>query len=231
VQCFWTQLTPLGDERAARVVPDGCIDIVWIGEDEPHVAGPATHSIFPRIPGGTPIAGTRFRPGMAPCLLGVPARELRDDAVELRDVWPADLLWFTGQDASYESAGSRRDALEAALMIRLAEAQPADLVVQRAVARLVSDPSARVREVSERLELGERQLLRRFDAAVGYGPKMLGRIMRMRAALESIRGASDSRIDFAGVAYATGYADQAHMTRELVELTGAPPSRLASGSN
>ena len=72
------------------------------------------------------------------------------------------------------------------------------------------------------VDLGERQLRRRFAAAVGYGPKTFARVIRFRAALGRIRAGEP----LASAALAAGYADQAHMTRELVALAGRTPGSL-----
>jgi len=70
--------------------------------------------------------------------------------------------------------------------------------------------------------VSERQLLRRCTAALGYGPKTLGRILRFqrfRALAAAREGAA--LVDLAADA---GYADQAHLTRECVRLAGETPS-------
>nr|WP_230416296.1 helix-turn-helix domain-containing protein [Micromonospora tarapacensis] len=56
----------------------------------------------------------------------------------------------------------------------------------------------------------------------GYGPKTLARILRMRRALALAR----TGVPLAEVAARTGYADQAHLTRDTRALTGLPPTSL-----
>jgi hypothetical protein len=88
VACFWTRSTgELSTEDPPRVLPDGCIDVVWIGDTAPRVAGPATRGVIPTLPPRSTIVGVRFRPGMASSLLGIPASELLDAVVPLEDVW------------------------------------------------------------------------------------------------------------------------------------------------
>ncbi|CAM5250203.1 AraC-like DNA-binding protein OS=Streptomyces violarus OX=67380 GN=FHS41_001610 PE=4 SV=1 [Streptomyces violarus] len=74
-------------DGAARVLPDGCMDLLW-HEGRLLVAGPDTHA---HVHGRRERrrAGVRLYPGTAPALLGVPAHELRDRRVELADLWPA----------------------------------------------------------------------------------------------------------------------------------------------
>lgn len=227
LDCLWVSHTPpRGSARRPRVLPDGCIDIVWVGGSEPRIAGPATRTEFPNLPPDAPVAAARFKPGMAPCLLGWPANELRDQSVPLADVWSSGAMTLLRAASDATTARDRLAALESALLRRLADAGDPDPIVRQSVASLKRDANLRVRDLGEQLGLSERQLRRRFEANVGYGPKMFARIFRMRAALKLIRAADPNDLDLALVAYAAGYADQAHMTRELTALAGAPPTRL-----
>lgn len=79
-----------------------------------------------------------------------------------------------------------------------------------------------VAKVAEDVGLSERQLLRRSLAAFGYGPKTLARVLRMERALVM----AASGIPSAEVAASTGYADQAHLSRDVKALAGVPLSRV-----
>jgi methylphosphotriester-DNA--protein-cysteine methyltransferase len=57
-------------------------------------------------------------------------------------------------------------------------------------------------------------------AAVGYGPKMLARVARLRRLVALSGDALASR------ALAVGYASQAHMNDEVRRLTGSTPVRF-----
>src|SRR3954452_13752480 len=67
VVCFWRREAGAGTV-SRRVLPDGCVDIIWVGEREPFVTGPMTVAVRPAIDGTNAIAGVRFRPGVAPAL-------------------------------------------------------------------------------------------------------------------------------------------------------------------
>src|SRR4051812_49982447 len=77
------------DGSPARILPDGCIDLMWYG-DALVVAGPDTIAFESGGPRGTVAAGVRFPPGMAPSVLGVPAHALRDERVALAELWSRD---------------------------------------------------------------------------------------------------------------------------------------------
>src|SRR5207253_2697718 len=114
------------------------------------------------------------------------------------------------------------DALQEVVRQRLTAAEPPDRVVRRTVVSLRRQHARRVEELADELGLSERQLHRRCQAALGYGPKTFAGIVRFQRFLEEARpGAS-----LAALARRHGYADQAHLTREVHRLAGIPPGRL-----
>src|SRR5947199_10782840 len=75
--CTWTQNIRGvdGEYHPHPVLPDGCVDVVWIGGAAPEVAGPATHRIVVKLPADTSLIGIRFRPGYAASSVGVPVND------------------------------------------------------------------------------------------------------------------------------------------------------------
>ncbi|MFI2415344.1 helix-turn-helix domain-containing protein [Streptomyces sp. NPDC018947] len=211
---MWTS-TPAGP-GPGRVLPDGCMDLLW-HEGRLLVAGPDTRAY---LTDGSPgrWAGVRFSPGTAPALLGVPAHELRDRRVDLSDLWPA--AEARRLTARVNAAPDPVSGLEEAALTRAAEAGPPDPLLSRIVAAL--DAGRPVAATADELGIGSRRLHRRSLAAFGYGPKTLARVLRLRRALALARGGTS----LAETAARAGYADQAHMTRDVRELTGMSPARL-----
>uniref|UniRef100_UPI002458F2DB helix-turn-helix domain-containing protein n=1 Tax=Nocardia wallacei TaxID=480035 RepID=UPI002458F2DB len=76
----------------------------------------------------------------------------------------------------------------------------------------------------DELGLGARRLHRMSLSAFGYGPKMLARVLRLQRALRLARAG----VPFAETAFRAGYADQAHLAREVRELAGKPLGQLVS---
>jgi AraC-like DNA-binding protein len=89
---------------------------------------------------------------------------------------------------------------------------------------------ARVAAVAAELGVSARQLQRRVVDAVGYGPKMLARVLRFRRlqALAAPPGDPGSAPEppLVDLALDAGYADQAHMTAEVTRLAGLSPVRF-----
>lgn len=213
----WTN-SPTGT-GARPVLPDGCMDLLWSG-GRLLVAGPDTRPYLPEGP-ASPWAGIRFFPGTAPALLGVPAHELRDNRVELADLWPvAKVRRLCDRVAA---APDPATALEDVALDRAAEAGAPDPVLRRLVECL--DEGRPVSGTAAELGLGERRLHRRCLTAFGYGPKTLARILRLQRALALAR----SGTPYAETAVRAGYADQPHLAREVRQLAGMPLGDLLAG--
>lgn len=223
---LWSWRTE-GDAGTGRVLPDGCLDLVWTGGNL-LVAGPDTVAqLVRRLPGESSV-GLRFAPGTAVGVLGVAAWELRDRRV------PLDQVWRSGEGrVAWERVAGARDRgaeLEALVAERAAAARTDPL------AELLRDPvrcgvldglrrGAGVAGLASDIGLSERQVRRRCLELFGYGPKLLDRVLRLERALTAARGG----VAYARVAADAGYADQAHLAREVRALAGVPLSELLAG--
>ena len=229
VSCLWVQTIGAGDGAYDQpVLPDGCADIVSTNGGLT-VVGPATTAVTESFAPGSVIVGVRFRAGAAPPLLGVIANELLDQEVGLADVWgrPGSALAARCEDVSGDAAGADRlRAVVGTLLDRLADAPAVDPVATRAASMLGGPAAPPVRDLARRFDLSERQLRRRVEAAVGYPPRTLARILRFQRFLGAARSSGPSGPDLARLAAEAGYADQAHLTRDSRRLAGLPPGAL-----
>jgi AraC-like DNA-binding protein len=80
-------------------------------------------------------------------------------------------------------------------------------------------------QLAEACGCSTRTLLNATLSAAGVSPKHLGRIVRIRRALDLLAEAGISPRDAAA---SSAFSDQAHMSREFRELVGMPPARLGS---
>jgi AraC-like DNA-binding protein len=236
VACVWAaRFADSGEPHVERVIPDGCIDLIYT-EGALIVAGPDTHGVALHPAARAEFAGLRFRPGVAPALLGVPASELVDQRVDADCLLGASARRILEQ---LEAAGSRRAraaVLEAHVQswMRHAGASAPDRLARAAAQRLKTAPHDRsVASLANELGVSERKLHRRFVHALGYGPKMFARIARLQRFLayaahppSAAPTAIGRRPGLAELALAAGYADQPHLTRECRALAGVTPSAL-----
>ena len=212
VACAWSLRAGGGP-----VLPDGVADVV-LAAGRLTVVGPATGVIAPGLAPGEPVLGVRFRVGAAGAALGVPADELRDRAIPASELWGRD--WQDHTLANVEAHADPLAALLAAVSGRVRGA-----TFDRAVraGALATARGARVSALAGDLGLSERQLRRRFAAAVGYGPKTLARVLRLQRFLTL---AARGERDLARLALDAGYADQPHLGNDCRRLTGRTPGEL-----
>jgi len=204
----WQSVTPPGG-RVQRILPDGCLDVIW-NDGRLFVAGPDTTAQVGVPPAGSRCLALRFAAGSGPSVIGVPADELTDRQVPLADLWPAAEVRRLADVTSLAE-------LERAVLRRWAPPDPAMVeVARRARAGQPVDAIAAV------CGLSARHLQRRVQAAFGYGPKALTKILRMQRAVVLARRGTP----FAEVSATAGYADQAHLARDVKALAGVPLGRL-----
>ncbi len=230
VLCLWTQrIGEGGTDYAQLVVPDACVDLLWVDDAAPAVAGPATRAFVASLPPGTTIVGARCRPGLAGSLLGVAASDILDqEAAPLRDVCRRLAGRLSDRVAGERSIPGKLAVVDTVLTAHLAEVEPADDLVVAAVGWLARHPTGRVQQLVRSMGVSPRQLHRRFGAAVGYGPKVLQRILRLQRLLTLATRGSARVGNLSSLALAAGYADHAHMAREVRSLTGRRPTTVLS---
>ncbi|MFI6763675.1 helix-turn-helix domain-containing protein [Micromonospora sp. NPDC050417] len=215
---WWSTVPP--EAAPSRILPDGCLDLIWSSHQGLLVAGPDTTAQVGEGTAGERYVALRFPPGTGPAVFGVPAYELRDQRVPLAALWSGPRVRELDERVAYADRPDR--VLEAIASERLREGGGPDPIARPVVARL--DRGVDVAGTAAALGLDPRQLHRRSRTLFGYGPKTLARILRMQRALALLRAG----VPAAEVAARSGYADQPHLSREFRGLTGVPPRELVT---
>jgi AraC-like DNA-binding protein len=210
VRCIWTLRSKGGGLE--RVLPDGTCEIVLNrgdpfrhdGRVQPRamVVGQMPRFMEIEPTGAVELVGIRFRPGGLFPFLSAPMSELTGGWADLGDI---------DRRLRRELEGVRGP--EEALLERL---RPANGAVAAAVAA-IERGGRRIDRIARDLALHPRRLERMFRREVGVAPKLLARIARFQGVL---RGSGD----WATVAQACGYYDQAHLIRDFKEFAGEPPT-------
>jgi AraC-like DNA-binding protein len=160
----------------------------------------------------------------ARALLGVPAAEISRAIVELDDVAP-ELASLPERLSEAGPWAARQRVVERELMAALARhgAPEPRAELGRALSRLTR--GATVQEVADEVGYSRRHLSSVVRAECGVTPKEYHRIARFSGSRARLADAARSgRASLASVAAASGYADQAHLTREWKSLAGATPT-------
>jgi AraC-like DNA-binding protein len=229
VRTVWIQRT--GEAAyVQRHLPTGGVEIHFPIGGHPQLVGPLTSAEIEIIPAHTTIVGVRFQPGASPPLPAV-LDDLVDQRIGLAELWgsPANRLV-----EAMTRAGTPEQAL-AVVQSRLVQefrgAMRVDPLVREAVTALMPWHPVSIDTLATHLALSASQLRRRCLHSVGVSPKVLQRTLRFQGFLALAQaGATASgrrgADGMAGLAVDVGYADQAHLSRECLRLTGLTPRQL-----
>lgn len=213
-----------------HVVPDGCVTLLYKANSQPHYAfliftGPRTRALRVDIRAGDHYCGIRFWPDSGGLILGVSALELFGRSEPFANLAPNLAGPLEEQLRNCRQAPDAIPILCRFVAQRCVECPLVDPIVRRCLQTIqASDGNCSIQEIADQLEISPRQLQRRFRTRVGITPKEYCRIRRIRQALSNV--VKPNPKGWSIVAAESGFADQAHLTRETVDLTDLSPSRF-----
>jgi AraC-like DNA-binding protein len=222
--CRWVHVIPQGPALPVAVVPDGCVDLLW-ANGQLVVAGPDVTAAHPVLPPGDPVVAVRFQPGAALRWLGLPMSEIAGRQLDLGEFgrpWARGLADRIGEARTVAERMARLEAELALVAPRIALPAPEMALAFRWLGRGAGE--AGLAALRDRLGISERSLRRRCHEAFGYGPKTLDRILRFQRFLRLVAAGEEPGLS--ALAAAAGYADQAHLTREVRRLSGLTPAAI-----
>jgi AraC-like DNA-binding protein len=163
-----------------------------------------------------------LKPEAAARLMGERMQDFVDEKIELGSLFKAsDLSLLEEMLMEAPDSAARFARIESFLLRNLRPGQP-NQVVCRAAQCLRRDPSLRVQRLAARLDVSERHLSRSFRAMFGASPKLFARVARIQKVLAMRQRGSA----WADIAYACGFADQAHMINDFDAIVGEPPQQV-----
>jgi AraC-like DNA-binding protein len=220
VEHCWVVEWSVEEPHTSRVVSHPSIHVV-VEDGVGWVQGPPRRR-FERVLEGTGrVFAVKLRPGAASALVGR-ASDFADRRVPLAEVRPSLAAWVE-QIAADPSDAARVAATEALLPGSLDPLSAEARLAVRIAAVAASDPSlGRAEALAERFGMGLRTLQRLFRQHVGLTPKAVLRRYR----LHEVLARADQRPDWASVAHALGYFDQAHLIRDVRAELGVTPTHL-----
>jgi AraC-like DNA-binding protein len=170
------------------------------------------------------VAGVHFKPwGVSP-FVGLPASELTDRWAPVDAVWTGSLDLMRDRLSEATSAGETLQILEDDLRSRLVPEPPRGLrLVNHTAARLEATWGAvSVGALTDDAGVSGNHLAAQFKSHLGVTPKRVARIYRFARLILSVDGLRP--VNWAELAHAAGYFDQAHFSKEFKEFTGHTPS-------
>jgi AraC-like DNA-binding protein len=230
------QLDP-AHEVVERVLPDGAARLIYLegghdggGSPTLVLAGPTLAPVLVKLQGRARGVSITLMPGAAMALFGVPARQLVDRAMPLRDLWPREAPRLEDRLAVQPGLGLAAHELFAVIARRAAgRADEAARVAAGAVRIMQARAGMESpRAVAQALGLGERRLQQVFHDHVGLTPKAFARLARMQGLLRALR--HDAAPAWAELAPDLGFYDQAHLANEFRTISGLCPREFLARS-
>ncbi|MEO1060480.1 MAG: DUF6597 domain-containing transcriptional factor [Actinomycetota bacterium] len=214
--CSWSA-RPTGRHR---LIPDGCIDVLWLDDGGLWVCGPESAAWDFELPHGRHAVGVRFRPGVAARVLRVDVDDLLDRREPL-----GSLLGGRAERRASERIGDAADhqaAIVECARSWVASAPGGDERDRGLAVELTRPRPPTVDQLCERIGLSSRQLRRRSARTLGYPPATFVRLIRFQRFLRSARSAPT----VSAAAATAGYADHPHLVRECRAIAGSAPTEL-----
>ena len=172
----------------------------------------SAHSI--ELASGAVLAGVRFHPGVGPCLSAKLSlfddrsfelqglhRRLQNCQTQLAQI--AGLYHWLNKEVEFSST------------------VPSSL--RTAINRV--EETDRLEQVSEHLNLSQRQFERKFKSWVGLTPIHYKRVQRVKKTRQQLK--DNPEVKLVDLALANGYSDQSHLTREFKRVAGITPGQYS----
>jgi AraC-like DNA-binding protein len=179
-----------------------------------------TFAVSPRGPLG--VITVRLKPEGASRLARASMHELMNVKIGLGNIFRnRDIALLEERVMECGSSRERIACVESFLFQNLREDRE-DPIFARASAWLRRNPGLRVRKLASLLGISERHLSRGFRATYGTSPKQYARLAR----IEKVVAARKSGLGWTDVAYACGFADQAHLIHDFGTIVGGTPAEF-----
>ena len=226
VRNYWT-LQATGACWRQRVVPDGCIDLLFVryrptDDFRAFVVGTMTRPIFEDLTAHAEYLGVRFAPGGFGHFFRTPAGELTDRIVPLDSL--STMSTLAEQLADAPNVQKRLSVLEDALNQQFLFEKRDPILTKVLEIISAGQGAVTIAPLARTVGWSPRHLHRVVRESVGVGPKTFCEIVRFKNALRLLRGRP--RPELLQVALEAGYYDQAHFIHDFHRFYGSSPSTV-----
>jgi AraC-like DNA-binding protein len=227
VDFLWLSEGYVQPHASEQILPTGNMGLVLSLEERGHardvLSGASTRPFVLDTSKPLSMIGACFKPGGGFPFVDVPVGELQDISVSLDTFWGWKAQTLRQQLLEARTAPARFHVLENFLLEQLSRKPERHPAVKYALSAFLNRATTlSVAAVTERTGFSARRFIEVFRHEVGLTPKVYCRISRFRAAVSVI--ASTPTVDWAAIASACGYFDQAHFIHEFREFSGMTPS-------
>jgi AraC-like DNA-binding protein len=211
--------------RKERVLPNGRFQMVVDLSDfsaPPLLVGMRSEHSVIETAGLQSMMGVIFRPGGTCPFFDFPADEFYHQEIPLDSIWGPAASRLRDRLREAVTLPERFRVLEAALLGRAKKRLELHPAVQYGLAEFQQAPHIRsVLDVTRDAGLSRRRFAQLFREQVGITPKLYCRVLRFQHIVRKL--STGAPVDWADVALAGGYCDQAHLAHEFRAFSGIAP--------
>ena len=170
--------------------------------------------------GSVDSVGIRFYPGGAFGLLNIPIGELDDTRYDAAEFVLPGLEQVQQQLRTVRDPLPRFAVLDSWLLGIARRREPSPGLIQHVVPELLQEDN-RLQAIVQQTGVSRRTLERQFQLETGLSPGRLKTLLRVRKARYLIK--AHPELSLTEIAYACGFYDQAHFSRQFADITGHKP--------
>ncbi|WP_046226632.1 helix-turn-helix transcriptional regulator [Paenibacillus dauci] len=244
VACYWcSYAAPGAVPQEHRIIPDGCIDIIfdltaeqltgshWISELM------CRHEVM-QIDHPMHCLGVRIYAGEAARIFGFPAGLLYGNEVTMQDLYGLAANDLIESLLCADQMSIRLSLLDSWLCQRLKQQSMIPSSLFSAALHYIHYRNGNITlpGIAAELHYSERTLRRLFDQELGISPKEIAGIIRFQSLLHSWQrqpASADTvtRLRFSDLAAAHGYYDQSHLNRAFSQYYGLTPGQIRQSAD
>lgn len=233
VLSFWEFAAESGNQESVKheVFPDGCLNVVFRRSRQARtkqisVLGINLKSVVFDVCAGDVFWGMRISPAAARKFLGFNPLEFSSQTLEFLPNASRNLIETFNRFNDCKTFAEAIEIFEGFVETSRIKSPEIDWRLENALQIfLETSGQIKISEIADRIGMSRRQFERNFRFASGLTPKQFARICRVRAT--AINLVEESGFNWARRAAETGFADQSHLTHELISVTGRSPASFA----
>lgn len=231
-----------GPHERERIFPDGCIELIFNCSDEFkkfdnevdfHIQPPCfihgqlkTYFELQAL-GKISVFSARLNPAGLQPFINFDVDSFTGNLLTMSQVWGKDGEQLEKEMLACNDHHERIVVLEKFLLSKRQALKIDNAPVEYCVDAMEKSIGAiSIDKLADELEIGKRQLERKFTAAVGISPKLLARVIRFQNILQLIENKEFK--SFTTIAYEGGFYDQAHFIKDFKDFTGLNPKQYFS---
>ncbi len=228
-----------------RFLPDGNVNIVFDLTDYPkyiydnetlkeiqtcrNVWFSGMRNKYITIPSGkdSEMFIINFHKGRSYPFVQMPLYELTDSVVDAELVLTNEIMDMREMILSSSLIAQKFYVAEDYLTKKFRDKLIVNPFIEFAVNKIIGSPNQMsIEDISNKVGYSQKHLIKLFKDNVGLTPKGFLKIIRFQKAIEEIAAAKE--INWAGIAYESGYYDQAHFINDFKVFSGFTPQEYLS---